>query len=81
MSQSGYNWILGLPIAIASNSRRFESFSILKDHSRLLSSGGKINKGKYSDGNEYDKVSESSANSEVMKGSRRSGSSHSSGNR
>jgi acylphosphatase len=47
----------------------FNSFSIIQDHSRTVERGGTVIKGIYSDGEEFDKFSTYSANSQVLQGS------------
>lgn len=48
--------------------RRFDDFLIDMDFSRTVTNGGKVIKGLYSDGDEYDKLSEYSANSPMLLG-------------
>ena len=53
---------------IKADERRFDDFLIDRDFSRTVTNGGKVLKGRYSDGDEYDKVSEYSANSPILLG-------------
>jgi hypothetical protein len=54
-----------------SSFRLYSDFSIIKDFSRTIENGGKVVKGPHSDGSEFDKQSDYSADSGVLLGRRR----------